>query len=222
LSSDDFSDWYTTLVGEQPKDMALARRALTHGSTGQPDYQRLEFLGDRVLGLTIAELLYTRFPNESEGRLSHRLNALVSGNICADIAREIGLQRHMILGKQARDDGAKESDNVLGDMMEALIGSIFVDLGQETARAFVETLWKPRLESALEAPKHPKSALQEWCAANNYKTPEYKITGKEGPPHAMRFEITVTIKGFVPITAQANSRQSAETEAAKLFLEKNA
>jgi ribonuclease III len=218
---DALGSWYLQLVGKQPADFALTRRALTHGSTGQPDYQRLEFLGDRVLGLTIAELLYNHFPNEPEGRLSHRLNALVSGDICADIAREIGLQEHMLLGKQARDDGAKESDNVLGDMMEAVIGAIFVDLGQQKARAVVEQLWRPRLESALEAPKHPKSALQEWCAANNYKTPEYRITGKEGPPHAMRFEITVTVKGFEPIIAHANSRQAAETAAAKQFLEQH-
>ncbi len=216
----EFATWFVQVVGEAPKDWDLAKRALTHGSTGQPDYQRLEFLGDRVLGLTVSELLYRQFPDEPEGRLSHRLNALVSGDVCADVAREIGLQSHMILGKQARDDGARDSDNVLGDMIEAMIGTIFLDLGLDKARNFIERYWRPRLESAQEAPKHPKSALQEWCAAHNRKVPEYKITGKEGPPHAMRFEITVTVKGFDPVLAQANSRQAAETAAAKEFLER--
>jgi ribonuclease III len=222
LILDALTVWFGDVVGERPKKIELVRRALTHGSTGKPDYQRLEFLGDRVLGLTIAEMLYQQFPDESEGRLSHRLNALVSGESCAEIARDIGLQDHMVLGKQARDDGARESDNVLGDMIEALIGAIFIDMGPAKARAFVERYWRPMLESALEAPKHPKSQLQEWCAAHNHKVPEYQITGKEGPPHAMRFEITVTVKGFDPISAQSNSRQSAEKAAAKEFLERHA
>jgi ribonuclease III len=211
--------WFERIVGEVPGDMQLVKRALTHGSTGQPDYQRLEFLGDRVLGLTIAEALFAHFPDESEGRLSHRLNALVSGVICAEIAREIGLQDHMVLGKQARDDGAKESDYVLGDMIEALVGAIYLDLGPAKARAFVIRYWQPRLEAVVDAPKHPKSALQEWCAAHGRKVPEYEITKKEGPPHAMRFEVTVTVKGFEPVSAEANSRQLAETAAAKALLE---
>jgi ribonuclease-3 len=211
--------WFEHIVGEVPGDVQLVKRALTHGSTGQPDYQRLEFLGDRVLGLTIAEALFAHFPDESEGRLSHRLNALVSGVICAEIAREIGLQDHMVLGKQARDDGAKESDYVLGDMIEALVGAIYLDLGPAKARAFVIRYWQPRLEAVVEAPKHPKSALQEWCAAHGRKVPEYEITKKEGPPHAMRFEVTVTVKGFEPVSAEANSRQLAETAAAKALLE---
>jgi ribonuclease III len=211
--------WFEHIVGEIPGDVQLVKRALTHGSTGQPDYQRLEFLGDRVLGLTIAEALFAHFPDESEGRLSHRLNALVSGVICAEIAREIGLQDHMVLGKQARDDGAKESDYVLGDMIEALVGAIYLDLGPAKARAFVIRYWQPRLEAVVDAPKHPKSALQEWCAAHGRKVPEYEITKKEGPPHAMRFEVTVTVKGFEPVSAEANSRQLAETAAAKALLE---
>ncbi len=211
--------WIKETVGEVPADLTLVQRALTHGSTGKPDYQRLEFLGDRVLGLTIADALYAHFPDESEGRLSHRLNALVSGVICAEIAREIGLQDHMILGKQARDDGAKDSDYVLGDMIEALVGAIYIDLGPDSARAFILRFWQPRLEAVTNAPKHPKSALQEWCAANGRKTPVYEITKKEGPPHALRFEVTVTVKGFEPVSAEANSRQAAETGAAKVFLE---
>lgn len=216
----ELSVWFESIVGEVPEDLQLVKRALTHGSTGQPDYQRLEFLGDRVLGLSIAEALFTHFPDEPEGRLSHRLNALVSGVICAEVAREIGLQDHMVLGKQARDDGAKESDYVLGDMIEALVGAIYLDLGPDKAKAFVVRYWQPRLEAVVDAPKHPKSELQEWCAAHGRKTPLYEITKKEGPPHAMRFEVTVTVKGFDPVSAEANSRQLAETAAAKALLDR--
>jgi ribonuclease III len=215
----DLDKWLDDVIGATPVERSLYEQALTHGSTGEAHYQRLEFLGDRVLGLVVAAMLYARFPEEPEGRLSHRLNALVSGSTCAEVAREIGLQAHMRLGKQARDDGAKESDYVLGDMAEALIGAIYLDLGMDRARSFIERYWRPMLEAAHTAPKHPKSALQEWCAASNRKVPVYSVTAKEGPPHAMRFEVTVTVKGFDPVTASANSKQAAETAAAAAFLE---
>ena len=211
--------WLKQLLPVTPSDLEIYERALTHGSTGQPDYQRLEFLGDRILGLVIADLLYHRFELEAEGRLSHRLNALVSGSTCAEIARQIELFSYIKLGKQARDDGAQQSDNVLGDAMEALIGALYLDHGLDAARAFIERLWGPLIETANGAPKHPKSSLQEWCAANGRKVPEYQITKKEGPPHAMRFEITVTVKGFDPVSASANSKHAAETAAALAFLE---
>jgi ribonuclease III len=222
LNDSSQRSWLVDLIGQVPMDPGLYNRALTHGSTGQPDYQRLEFLGDRILGLAIADMLYHQFGDEAEGRLSHRLNALVSGNTCAQIAREIDLSPHIKLGKQARDDGAQQSDNVLGDVMEALIGALYLDHGIEAARGLIERLWSPMIDTANGAPKHPKSALQEWCASNGRKVPEYAITNKVGPPHAMRFEITVTVKGFDPISAEANSKQAAETAAALAFLEAHA
>jgi ribonuclease-3 len=167
-------------------------------------------------------MLYHRFSDEAEGRLSHRLNALVSGATCAEIARKIGLAAYLRLGKQARDDGAQQSENVLGDVMEAIIGALYLDRGLNAARKFIEQLWAPLLETANGAPKHPKSELQEWCAAHGRKVPEYVVTKKEGPPHSMIFEITVTVKGFTPVTASANSKQGAETAAALAFLETNA
>lgn len=215
-------DWLYACLGYQPRDIEIFDRALTHGSTGKPDYQRLEFLGDRVLGLVIAEMLYARYHDEAEGRLSHRLNALVSGATCAQIARDIDLPPHLKLGKQARDDGAQASDNVLGDVMESIIGAIFLDQGIDAARQFIIANWSAQIEAAPSAPKHPKSALQEWCAANNRKTPEYTVTNKEGPPHAMRFEVTVAVKGFDPISATAHSKQAAETAVAEQFLEQYA
>ena len=222
LIEKDALAWLIERLGHAPDNQDIYVRALTHGSTGKPDYQRLEFLGDRVLGLTIAEMLYARYPDEAEGRMSHRLNALVSGVTCAEIAREIGLPKHIILGKQARDDGAQDSDNVLGDIMESLMGALFLERGFADAREFIIKYWSPHIEATKGAPKHPKSTLQEWCAARNRKIPEYTITKKEGPPHAMRFEVTVTIKGFDPVSATANSKQMAETEAAAAFLEKYA
>jgi ribonuclease-3 len=222
LTSSEQEAWLAELLPVMPSDWTLYHRALTHGSTGQPDYQRLEFLGDRILGLVIADMLYHRYKDEAEGRLSHRLNALVSGATCAEIARQIGLAPYIRLGKQARDDGAQQSDNVLGDVMEAVIGALYIDHGLEAVRALIQGLWGPLLETANGAPKHPKSQLQEWCAANGRKVPEYVITKREGPPHAMKFEITVTVKGFAPITASANSKQAAETGAALAFLEANA
>ena len=219
MSDETQAKWLAELLPAEPKDIALYNRALTHGSTGQPDYQRLEFLGDRILGLVIADMLYHRYAEEAEGRLSHRLNALVSGATCAEIARQIDLPRHIRLGKQARDDGAQQSDNVLGDVMEAIIGALYIDHGLDAARTLIENNWGPLVETANGAPKHPKSELQEWCAANGRKVPEYTITKKEGPPHAMRFEMTVTVKGFDPVSASANSKQAAETAAALAFLE---
>ncbi|MBA4306615.1 MAG: ribonuclease III [Sphingopyxis sp.] len=219
LTEKSQADWLADLLPEKPTDIELYNRALTHGSTGQPDYQRLEFLGDRILGLVISEMLYRRYPDEAEGRLSHRLNALVAGSTCAEIARQINLNSYIRLGKQARDDGAQQSDNVLGDAMEAVIGALYLDQGLEAARGFIERLWGTMIETAQGAPKHPKSALQEWCAAHGRKVPDYQITKKEGPPHAMRFEITVTVKGFDPVSASANSKQAAETAAALAFLE---
>ncbi len=213
--------WLTDLIGAAPIDIELYQRALTHGSTGKPDYQRLEFLGDRILGLMIAETLYLRFPNEAEGRLSHRLNPLVSGQCCANIAREIGLPKHIFLGKQARDDGAHDSDNVLGDVLESLIGAVYMDHGIEQARQLVDRLWSPMIVITETAPKHPKSALQEYCAAQGLRVPEYIVTRKEGPPHAMRFEVTVTVKGYASVAAEAASKQAAETAAALAFLEQN-
>jgi ribonuclease-3 len=214
-------EWLTELIGAPPQDLELYKRALTHGSTGKPDYQRLEFLGDRILGLIIAESLYLRFPNEAEGRLSHRLNPLVSGHFCAVIARQIGLAKHITMGKQARDDGAQDSDNVLGDVLESLLGAIYLDHGLQQVRAIIDRLWLPLIDVNETAPKHPKSALQEYCAAHGRKVPEYIVTRKEGPPHAMRFEVTVTVKGFEPVSAEANSKQAAETAAALAFLEQN-
>ncbi len=187
--------------------------------TGE-NYERLEFLGDRVLGLVIAEWLYTLHPDEKEGQLSSRINALVAGATCAAVAREIGLPEHVRLGKQARDDGAVESDNVLGDVMEALIGAAYCDLGLDAARRMIRTLWEDRVAGRTGVPKHPKSALQEWAAANRRKPPAYAVLDKSGPHHALRFRVQVTIHGVGSAEAEGGSKQEAETAAAAALLDK--
>jgi ribonuclease-3 len=212
--------WFEDTLGHRPADPALFERALTHSSRGDMHYERLEFLGDRVLGLAVANWLYELHPDEPEGKLSRRLNVLVSGETCAEVARELGVGGQAILGKQARDDGAADSDNVLGDMMEALIGALYLETGLEGATGFVRRAWAERVENQNRAPQHPKSALQEWAAANNRKAPVYQLTGRTGPHHAPRFVVEVEIRNVGAASAEGLSKQEAETAAAKALLEK--
>ena len=193
--------------------------ALTPGSTGASrNYDRLEFLGDRVVGLTIAEWLYRR-NGGSEGELAQRLNALVSRQTCANIARKIGVPEHIRLGKQARDDGALDSDNVLGDIMEALLGASMIDSGFEASRDLIMAFWHEEMEGRTGHAKHPKSALQEWAAGNQRRPPEYELVERSGPDHAARFTVRVSVRNVGEVSATANSKQTAETEAARLFME---
>ena len=127
MTRPDFLDWIAEITNERPLTPELYVRAATHGSHGEEDYQRLEFLGDRILGLVIADYLYHQFPHEPEGQLSQRLNGLVSGPVCGEVARHIGVGNHILLGKQARDDGARKSVKVLGDVMESLIRALYLD-----------------------------------------------------------------------------------------------
>jgi len=212
--------WIHQTFGHEPADLAPYERALTHGSQAAANYERLEFLGDRVLGLAVAEWLFERFPGEPEGALSRRLNALVTGPACAGVARDIGIVPHLKLGKQAREDGAADSDNVLGDVMEALIGALYLDAGIEPVRAFIRGAWESRIEAHGEAPKHPKSELQEWAAAHNRKPPEYLIVDRAGPSHAPRFTVKVSLGKLAEATAEGTSKAAAETAAAAALLEK--
>ncbi len=207
-------------VGREPGDATLWLEALTHGSTGhERNYERLEFLGDRVLGLSIAEWLFSA-SGEAEGKLSQRLNALVSRATCARVARSIELGPQMLLGKQARDDGGQDSDNILGDVMEALIGACFVDHGFDQARAMVRSLWLEEVDGKAGKHKHPKSALQEWTVGNKRKMPEYSLVERSGPDHNLRFTVRVEVNGIGDAQATASSKQDAETLAAEEFLRK--
>ena len=206
-------------LGFEVENESLWLEALTHGSIGAGfNYERLEFLGDRVLGLAIAGWLY-RNSSGSEGELAQRLNALVSRQVCAAVAREIGVPPHVHLGKQARDDGAADSDNVLGDITEALLGASLLQSGYPPTRDIVWRLWKTHTESTGRA-KHPKSALQEWAAGSNRKPPEYTLVDRSGPDHASKFTVRVSVTNVGQVEATASSKQEAETEAARLFMER--
>jgi len=215
----DLAYWLTTRLGRAPKQLALFEAALTHSSAPGDSYERLEFLGDRVLGLIVAAWLIEEYPGEAEGKLSHRLNALVTGEVCAEIARELGVARQLRLGRQAQDDGVFESSYVLGDVVEALIGALYLDAGLEAAAAFVRAAWGDRVTRLAQPPKHPKAALQEWTAAQKRKAPEYEVTEATGPDHARRFTVTVRVNGVGEAAGKGLSKQEAEREAARAMLE---
>ena len=207
-------------LGHNPNDPALFEAALTHSSTRGGNYERLEFLGDRVLGLIVARWLYERFPEEPEGKLSRRFNTLVARESCGEIGRELGLPAVIRLGKQARDDGANWSDNVVGDVVEALIGALYLDSGLEAAEALVRRLWEPMVEGQRRAPQHPKSALQELAAARELPNPSYEVLGRSGAHHSPRFTVRVSIPKLGEAEAEGSSKQEAETEAAIALLAK--
>lgn len=204
----------------EPREARLFERALTHGSHGRETYERLEFLGDRVLGLVIASWLYERFPNEPEGKMSRRYNALVARETCAEIGRALDLPRYIRLGRQAREDHAQMSDNVIGDVVEAMIGAFYFDGGLERAEAFVRTQWSPFLEDQQRAPVHPKSGLQEHAAEKKLGVPVYELVSRFGPHHSPRFRVKVSLGRHGEAEAEGDSKQEAETAAAAALLEK--
>lgn len=218
-SPDRLADWLGHALGATPRRLDDYARALTHGSTGSENYQRLEFLGDRVLGLVVAHWLYQAFPADSEGALAKRFATLVSGATCAQVAAAIGVADHLRLGKQARDDGAAASPHVLGDVTEALIGALYLDHGFDAADTFVRRHWAMFVAGDAVAPGHPKSALQEWAAAHNRRAPDYVLTERSGPEHAPRFTVTVSLGSAGDATGSGRSKQEAETAAAAALLE---
>ncbi len=205
-------------LAHEPRDLGLFTLALTHASAGTDNYERLEFLGDRVLGHVIARILYDRHPDEPEGYLSRRFNALVARETCAEVGRSIGLPILMKLGKQAREDGANQSDNVIGDIVESLIGALVIDGGLSAADHFITKAWQPQFAEQRKAPKHPKSTLQELAAARECKPPFYEVVGRTGSHHQPKFEVRVSIPGLGEASAEGASKHEAETEAAAALL----
>ena len=199
---------------------ALTHSSASHGRAGAITYERLEFLGDRVLGLTIAEALYTRHPQMDEGAMSARLNALVSRARCAEVARTLGLGALIRLGKQARDDGGHLSDNILGDVVEALIGATFVDQGFDGARALILTWWQDLIDDSHGDARHPKSALLEWAAAQRKRPPAFSVVSRDGPDHAPHFRVRVEVGGYDAAEGEGSSKQAAERAAATAMLHK--
>ena len=218
--SRDITEFVREKLGHDPKDLHLFELALTHSSVGGESYERLEFLGDRVLGQVMARALYERHPTEPEGYLSRRYNVLVARETCADIGREIGVPKLVRLGKQAREDGASQSENVVGDVVEALIGALLIDGGLEAAERFIRKIWEPHLAEQRKAPEHPKSALQELAAAKGCKAPAYEVVARTGAHHAPRFTIRVSVPQLGEAVAEGTSKQEAETAAAAELLAK--
>jgi ribonuclease-3 len=217
--SADIAAFVRDRLGHEPKDLSLFELALTHASARATNYERLEFLGDRVLGQVMARTLYDRHPSEPEGFLSRRYNVLVARETCAEIGRELGIPEMVRLGKQAREDRAAQSDNVVGDVVEALIGALSIDGGLDSAQRFIQQVWGPLLDEQRKAPHHPKSALQELAAARGLKAPVYEIVSRTGAHHAPRFTIKVSVPRLGEASAEGASKQEAETAAAEALLQ---
>lgn len=199
----------------------LLLQALTHSSiSSDPDRnnERLEFLGDRVLALLIADLLLLHYPQADEGELALRLNALVRRETCAAVALELGLGGFLNLSPAEIATGGRDKPVILGDACEAVIGALYQDGGVAAARQFVERFWTARLAGLAAAPADAKSALQEWSQARKLGTPAYTVISREGPDHAPHFVIEVSLPGHAPLTGAGASKRDAEREAALAML----
>ena len=198
--------------------------ALTHPSVkgeswaGSGTYERLEFLGDRVFGLIVADLLFDRFPDEPEGALAKRFTALVRRDALAEVALEIGLDRAVMLAKGERESGEERNPTILADVCEALIAALYRDGGLSLARRFVAAHWTPRLEADPKPPEDPKTALQEWAQGRGLKLPVYREVSREGPAHQPTFSVEVSVEGFAPAGGQGRSKRFAEQVAAGRLL----
>ncbi|MBI1300937.1 MAG: ribonuclease III [Alphaproteobacteria bacterium] len=202
------------------KNTELLRVALTHSSTGESqNYERLEFLGDRVLGLVIASLLFEKFPDEKEGDLAKRLASLVQGRTLARISEQIDLGTFIILSDAERVAGGATNEHILADVFEALIGAMYLDGDLELCERFIAEQWDDVLYTMKTPPQHPKTAIQEWAQAKGLPLPAYEIIEQTGPDHAPEFKVQLLVKGHNPFTASGRSRAEAEKEVAKLFLE---
>lgn len=206
-------------IGYSFKDEALLQIALTHSSTGQDEnYERLEFLGDRVLGLAIASLLFKKFPNENEGDLAKRLAFLVQGETLAKLSSQISLGDYIIFSDAERDAGGAKNDHILADVFESVIGALYLDGGFAPCYSLIETQWEGVFDVMKKPPQHPKTEIQEWAQAQGLPLPHYDIIGQSGPDHAPVFEIQLTLKGHAPIAAKGRSRAEAEKLAAEGFM----
>jgi ribonuclease III len=194
-------------------------RDASRGFSGR-GYERLEFLGDRVLGLVIADLLWRQHANEPEGDLTRRLAQLVRRDTLAEIGAAIGLDRYLHLSPSESATGAAKKPAILADACEALIAAIYLDGGFTAAFGFVERFWTPLLAAMQAPPRDPKTQLQEWAQARGLGLPAYRVAGSEGPDHARRFTVAVSVAGNEEMAATASSKRAAETAAAAALLER--
>lgn len=206
-------------LGYSFQDPAFLSLALTHSSrSGHPSNERLEFLGDRVLNLVMAESLFHRFPSEPEGNLAKRHSALVQGRMLAIVGTAISLGAFIQLSDAERVAGGAANENIVADAMEATLGAIFLDGGLEAARGVILTLWAANADAIADVHQDPKTELQEWVQARGLPLPAYEIVGRTGPDHAPVFQIELRVQGYDPVLAEGPSRRHGEKTAAKRML----
>lgn len=206
-------------LGHTFADPAVLRRAVTHGSfASAQDNQRLEFLGDRVLGLVLAEAVLEADREAPEGTLAPRFNALVRKETCAQVAKEIDLGAVLKLGRSEMLSGGRRKEALLGDAMEAVIAAVYIDGGFEAARTLVLRLWGERVRSVRADARDPKTVLQEWAQARKMPPPSYEQVARTGPDHAPIFTIAATLANGSSAQAQAGSKRAAEQDAARALL----
>lgn len=212
---------FTAQLGHDFTRPELLLRALTHASISTParaDNQRLEFLGDRVLGLVMAEALLSADAQASEGQLAPRFNALVRKETCAEVARQIGLGDVLRLGRSEMLSGGRRKQALLGDAMEALIAAVYLDAGFDAARALVLRLWGARIGAVELDARDPKTSLQEWAQARGQPPPTYAQVDRSGPDHAPEFTIEVSLSTGENARATARAKRQAEQAAARTLL----
>jgi ribonuclease III len=218
---DDQLDALEQRIGYVFKDRALLREALTHGSAvatkKKRDYDRLEFLGDRVLGLAVAERLFAEYQNLQEGELAPRFNALVNMHACARAARAAGLGEAVVLSPAEENSGGRNKEAILGDICESVIAALYLDSGYDTAKSFITRFWGDAFEEAKTTTRDAKTMLQEWAAAKK-KSLRYVTVEQSGPEHAPRFIIDAQVEGFPPVRGEAGSKREAQRLAAAVFL----
>ncbi|HXI87586.1 MAG TPA: ribonuclease III [Parvularculaceae bacterium] len=209
-------------VGHSFRDAALLERALTHSSLSADrrvrDLERLEFLGDRVLGLFAAEALWRRYPDMEEGELAPRFNALVRKETCAKAAVALGLDQLVKMALHEEESGGRRKAAILGDACEAFLGALYIDGGLDAARRAFDLFWTPNLESLSRAHRDAKTALQEWSQERKKGAPRYVVTASGGPAHAPAFEVEVRIDGYKPANGEGRSKREAQMAAAEAFL----
>lgn len=206
----------------------LLEEALTHSSAtadngaaaGKRDYERLEFLGDRVLGLAVAQLLMQRYSDEKVGALARRHSALVRRDTLAQVARNIGLGAHIILSNGEEEAGGHENPAILADCCEAVIAALYLDAGLPAAVRFIYTHWTSLMSEAMQPPKDAKTALQEWAQGKGLPLPVYTVLETQGPDHAPMFSVQASVRGFPETTGTGLSKRTAEQEAAERMLER--
>lgn len=208
-------------LGYTFKDLSLLRHALVHSSATQQrlkSNERMEFLGDRVLGLVLADLLLDSYTEEDEGEISYRFTALAQRDALAIVAGAVGLAEHLKLSNGEQMTGGRENPGMLADAMEAVICAIYKDGGLEAARTFIHAQWTDMMQENRRPPKDPKTTLQEWAQGRGLGLPDYRVTAQEGPDHQPLFTVEVTLKGQAPMTGEGNNKRAAEQTAAEAML----